>query len=271
MGASGRWVRTIVSIPEHERSGRNTSAWRGRGRTADLEGRGQQVEFGGAARVGHPGQQGTGGEPADVEAGAVYAGEPDRPQPGQVGVVVADQREPAGHVDVHLRGGRLGADAGQVVDGEDRGRRLRAAEQAHGGAVAAVLGEVGPLDPDVLAEPAGPHGVLVALLVPDTRPETCAILRWPSSIRWRVASVAPSRSSLATASTRGRSMSRQPTVTVGTALAISAMTGEFAWVHDQMKPSASSPRKPRSTESSIRRSSRPPPLSTTCPPSASRT
>src|SRR2546430_4408700 len=49
---------------------------------------------------------------------AVDAGEPDRPQPGQVGVVVADQREPAGHVDVHLRGGRLGADARQVV--EDR-------------------------------------------------------------------------------------------------------------------------------------------------------
>src|SRR2546430_12706964 len=95
---------------------------------------------------------------------AVDAGEPDRPQPGQVGVVVADQREPAGHVDVHLRGGRLGADARQVVDGEDSGGRLGAAEQPNGGAVAAVLGEVRPLDPDVLAEPAGPHGVLVALL-----------------------------------------------------------------------------------------------------------
>src|SRR5256886_17193088 len=85
---------------------------------------------------------------------AVDAREPDRRQPGEVGVVVPDQREPAGHVDVHLRGGRLGADARQVVDGEDGGGRLGAAERPNGGAVAAVLGEVRPLDPDVLAEPA---------------------------------------------------------------------------------------------------------------------
>src|SRR6202008_2011947 len=116
-----------------------------------------------AGRVGHPGQQGPGGEPPRVEADAVDAGEPDRPQPGQVRVGVTDEREPPGHVDVHLRCGRLGTDAGQVVDGEDRGRRVGAAEQGHGGAVAAGHGEVRRLDPDVLAAPAGPHGVLVAL------------------------------------------------------------------------------------------------------------
>ena len=61
---------------------------------------------------------------------------PDRPQPGQVGVVIADEREPARYVDVHLRGRRLRAEAGHVVYGEDRGRRLIAVEQAHGGAAA---------------------------------------------------------------------------------------------------------------------------------------
>src|ERR1700745_1623824 len=68
----------------------------------------QEVESGGAGRVGHPGKQGPGGEPPGVEADAVDAGEPDRPQPGQVRVVVTDEREPPGHVDVHLRGGRPG-------------------------------------------------------------------------------------------------------------------------------------------------------------------
>ena len=77
---------------------------------------------------------------------------------------VADQRELARHIDVHLRGGRLRAEAGHVVHGEDRGRRLIAVEQAHGGAVTGVLGEVAGFDPDVLAKTAGPHGVLAAPL-----------------------------------------------------------------------------------------------------------
>src|ERR1700749_499848 len=52
-----------------------------------------------------PGGPGAGGDPPRVEADAVDAGEPDRPQPGHVRVVVTDEREPPGHVDVHLRGG----------------------------------------------------------------------------------------------------------------------------------------------------------------------
>ena len=52
------------------RSGRNTSAWRGRGRAADLEGRGQQVKFGGALEPDHVPQ--LKGDSGLLRAGTAY-------------------------------------------------------------------------------------------------------------------------------------------------------------------------------------------------------
>ena len=111
----------------------------------------------------------------------------------------------------------------------------------------------------------------MTLLVPDTRPEMCAI----SSVAEFDQVPGGQRRAEQVVVGHGihpRQVDVAPAhVIVGTTLAISAMTGEFAWVPARMNPSASSSRKPRSTESSIRRSRRPPPLSTRCLPSVSRT
>jgi hypothetical protein len=72
----------------------------------------------------------------------VDGGEPQVAQPGEGGVVVADQGEVPGHPQAALLGGRQRADAGHVVDREDGGGAEGAAQEPHGGPVAALLGEV---------------------------------------------------------------------------------------------------------------------------------
>src|SRR4029077_17088176 len=89
--------------------------------------------------------------------------EPERAQAGEDRVVEADQGQLLGDPDAEGRGGRQGADAGQVVGREDGGRPVPAAQQADRGAVPAFLAHVPGFDADVVAEAGGAYRVLVTL------------------------------------------------------------------------------------------------------------
>src|SRR4029077_16135028 len=89
--------------------------------------------------------------------------EPERAQAGEDRVVEADQGQLLGDPDAEGRGGRRGAEAGQVVVREDGGRPVLAAQQADRGAVPAFLAHVPGFDADVVAEAGGAYRVLVTL------------------------------------------------------------------------------------------------------------
>src|SRR6266566_5986601 len=114
----------------------------GAARTSHFQARRQQQRLAWGVGALDTRQEHAGGLLSHLERGGVDAGEPQRPQAGEDGVVEADQRKLLGDpYSERCRGGK-GSDAGQVVGREDGGRPAGLAHKADRRTVAALSANV---------------------------------------------------------------------------------------------------------------------------------